>query len=110
VCFCFWIAASATILADSQQQDHPVQYRIIVFAVCLLIVLLGDSTKVMLAGNIREKLNPHNIHIINRISGIILIVFGVALMWGMITHKLPHSSMTNETSKAVISLMTNQET
>ena len=106
----FWIAASATILADSQQQDHPVQYRIIVFAVCLLIVLLGDSTKVMLAGNIREKLNPHNIHIINRISGIILIVFGVALMWGMITHKLPHSSMTNETSKTVISLMTNQET
>jgi threonine/homoserine/homoserine lactone efflux protein len=85
----FWIAASATILADAQQQDHPIQYRIIVFTVCLLIVLIGDTAKVMLAGNIREKLNPHNIHIINRISGLILIVFGIALIWGIVTHKLP---------------------
>jgi len=84
----FWIAASATILADSQQQNHPIQYRIIVFTVCLLMVLIGDTVKVMLAGNIREKLNPHNIHIINIISGIILIVFGVALFWGIVTHKL----------------------
>ena len=74
------------------------------------IVLLGDSIKVMLAGNIREKLNPHNIHIINRISGIILIIFGVALMWGMITHKLPHSSVNNETSKALMSFMTRRKT
>jgi threonine/homoserine/homoserine lactone efflux protein len=84
----FWIAASATILADAQQQNHPIQYRIIVFTVCLLIVLIGDIVKVMLAGNIREKLNPHNIHIINIISGIILIIFGVALFWGIFTHKL----------------------
>jgi threonine/homoserine/homoserine lactone efflux protein len=84
----FWIAASATILADAQQQNHPIQYRIIVFTVCLLIVLIGDTVKVMLAGNIREKLNPHNIHIINIISGIILIIFGVALFWGIVTHKL----------------------
>jgi len=87
----FWIAASATILADSQQQNHPVQYRIIVFTVCLLIVLIGDTAKVMLAGNIREKLNPHNIDIIKRISGLILIIFGVALIWGIVTHKLPNS-------------------
>lgn len=85
----FWIAASATILADAQQQEFPVQYRIIVFAVCLVIVLLADTAKVMLAGKIREKLNPHNIHIIDRISGIIFIGFGVALIWGILTHSLP---------------------
>lgn len=85
----FWIAASATILADAQQQPNPVQYRIIVFAVCLLIVLLADTFKVMLAGKIREKLNPHNIHIIDRISGIIFIGFGIALFWGIYTHTLP---------------------
>ncbi len=84
----FWIAASATILADAQQQDHPVQYRIIVFTVCLLIVLFADIMKVMLAGNIREKLNPHNIHIINRVSGVILIVFGIALIYGILTNQL----------------------
>lgn len=85
----FWIAASATILADAQQQEKPDEYRITVFAVCLLIVLLADTAKVMLAGSIREKLNPHNIHIIDRISGLIFIGFGVALIWGILTHSLP---------------------
>ena len=85
----FWIAASATILADAEQQPNPVQYRVIVFAVCLLIVLLADTLKVMLAGKIREKLNPHNIHIVDRISGIIFIGFGIALFWGIYTHTLP---------------------
>lgn len=85
----FWIAASATILADAQQQPNPDEYRITVFAVCLLIVLLADTAKVMLAGKIREKLNPHNIHIIDRLSGLIFIGFGVALIWGILTHTLP---------------------
>lgn len=85
----FWIAASATILADAQQQPNPDEYRITVFAVCLLIVLLADMAKVMLAGKIREKLNPHNIHIIDRLSGLIFIGFGVALIWGILTHTLP---------------------
>ncbi|HNP20795.1 MAG TPA: LysE family translocator [Panacibacter sp.] len=84
----FWIAASATILADSKQQPDPAGYRVIVFAICLLVVLLADAAKVMLAGNIREKLNPHNIHIINRIAGIIYIGFGVAIIYGILTNKI----------------------
>ncbi len=87
--FIFWLAASATILADAQQQVHPIQYRIIVFAMCLLIVLLADFSKVMLAGKIRQKLTPHNIHIINIVSGAILILFGVALLWGILTNNIP---------------------
>ena len=85
----FWLASSATILASSKQEANPVQYRIIVFAVCLLIVVLADAAKVMLAGKIREKLNPHNIHIINRIAGLIYIGFGVALLWGILSHTIP---------------------
>lgn len=85
----FWIAASATILADAKQQIYPDQYRIIVFSVCLLLVLLADISKVMLAGKIREKLNPHNIHIINIISGIILVIFGIVLITSILMHPLP---------------------
>lgn len=85
----FWIAASATILADAQQQTDPSEYRIIVFTVCLLLVLLADISKVLLAGKIRAKLTPHNIHIINRISGIIFILFGAALIYGIVSHTLP---------------------
>ncbi len=82
--FLFWVAASATIIADSQGQAFPEQYRFIVFATCLLFVLSADTTKVLLANKIREKLTPHNIHLINRISGIILILFGIALIIGML--------------------------
>jgi small neutral amino acid transporter SnatA (MarC family) len=41
---------------------------------------------VLLAGKIRNRLTPHNIHIINRVNGIILIVFGFALIWGLLTY------------------------
>lgn len=90
--FLFWFAASATILADAKTEPHPIQYRIIVFAVCLLFVLCSDILKVLLAGKIRPRLTGHNVHIINRISGLILIGFGIALVWGLVFHgdKLVH--------------------
>ena len=74
----FWLTATtATVF-------HPVNNRILIFATCLLFVLATDILKVMLAGKIRRKLTPHNIHIINRISGVLLIVFGAALIWGVL--------------------------
>lgn len=74
----FWLTATtATVF-------HPVNNRILIFATCLLFVLATDILKVILAGKIRRKLTPHNIHIINRISGVLLIVFGAALIWGVL--------------------------
>lgn len=79
--FIFWLVNSLAILADSKTEAHPIQYRIIVFTTCLLFVLAGDIAKVLLANNIRRKLTPHNIHIINRIAGILFIVFALALLY-----------------------------
>jgi threonine/homoserine/homoserine lactone efflux protein len=76
--FFFWITTSTTVAA------HTVNNRIIIFVTCLLFVLLMDVIKVFLAGKIRNRLTPHNIHILNRISGIILIVFGIALIGWLI--------------------------
>jgi hypothetical protein len=44
----------------------------------------------MMAGNLGKRLTLHNLSIINKISGFILIGFGVVLAWGVIfiTHKL----------------------
>ena len=81
----FWFAASATILEDSETTSTPEQYRFIVFSTCLLFVLAADISKVILAGKLRTKLTPHNIHIIDRVSGIILVVFGLVLMYGIFT-------------------------
>jgi threonine/homoserine/homoserine lactone efflux protein len=74
----FWVTTSTTVAYV------PNNNRIIIFITCLLFVLAMDILKVMLAGKIRKRLTPHNIHILNRISGIILIVFGIALIWGLL--------------------------
>lgn len=76
----FWLLTSTSLLVETRT------YRFIVYLTCLVIVLGFDVLKVMLAGKIRQKLTPHNIHIINRISGLILIGFGMALIWGVLAY------------------------
>jgi len=78
--FLFWLTASTTFI------NHNIQQKLLLFIVCLSIVFLSDIAKVMLAGKIRKKLTPHNIHIVNRINGLILIGFGVALIWGLLLY------------------------
>lgn len=76
----FWLITSTSLVV------HPLNYRLLVYISCLVVVLGFDILKVMLAGKIREKLTPHNIHIINRIGGMILIGFGIALIWGILAY------------------------
>ncbi|WP_207497162.1 LysE family translocator [Aridibaculum aurantiacum] len=76
----FWLLTSTSLLVQS------FNYRLVVYATCLVVVAAFDIAKVLLAGRIRQKLTPHNIHIINRISGLILIGFGVALTWGILAY------------------------
>jgi threonine/homoserine/homoserine lactone efflux protein len=78
--FLFWLTASTTFI------NHTVQEKLALFIVCLGIVFSADIAKVMLAGKIRKKLTPHNIHIINRVNGLILIGFGIALIWGLLAY------------------------
>ena len=79
-CILFWITWSTAFVPYSDQQ------RIIIFVTCLAVVLALDIMKVMLAGKIRNRLTPHNILILNRINGIILIGFGIALMVGLVLY------------------------
>jgi threonine/homoserine/homoserine lactone efflux protein len=75
----FWLG-NATVLALT----HTFQQRIIIFSVCLLINMGADVGKVMMAGKLRKRLTVHNLSIINKISGAILVVFGMALLYGVI--------------------------
>lgn len=84
--FLFWFAWTAAILADSQTSAHPLEYRAIVFGTCLLFVLLTDIAKVALAARLRSKLTPKILTNINRLSGLILIGFGIALGWGILAY------------------------
>lgn len=78
--FIFWITASTAVI------NHTIGQRLVIFITCLSWMLGTDFLKVILAGKIRTRLTPHNIHILNRINGIILMVFGIALIWGLLIY------------------------
>ena len=65
----------------------PVNERIATFAVCLFVVLIFDLLKVFLANKLRSRLTQRTISLINKVSGTILIVFGVVLMIGILFYR-----------------------
>lgn len=76
--FIFWLTTSTTLITLT------VENRIIAFASCLGFVLASDILKVMMAQKIRKKLTPHNIQLLSRLNGLILVGFGAVLLWGLI--------------------------
>jgi len=75
----FWLTA-ATAIAVS----HTIRDRIIIFATALLFNMSADVVKVTLAGKLRKKLTVKNIRLINKVSGIILFIFGTVLLFGVL--------------------------
>jgi threonine/homoserine/homoserine lactone efflux protein len=75
--FFFWLGM-ATAFASQYTFDE----RILIFSICLAINITADCAKVLMAGKLRKRLTIHNISLINKISGTILIGFGVALLAG----------------------------
>jgi threonine/homoserine/homoserine lactone efflux protein len=75
--FLFWLGA-ATAFASKYSLYH----RIIIFGVCMSINMAADVAKVLMAGKLRTRLTLHNISLINKVSGSILIGFGIALLIG----------------------------
>ncbi len=75
----FWLT-SVTAIAVT----HSIRERIIIFGTCLAINMAADVGKVILAGKLRSKLTIHNIRLINRVSGFILLCFGTALLIGVL--------------------------
>lgn len=75
----FWLG-NATVLSLT----HTLRERIIIFSVCLLVNMSADVGKVMMAGKLRSKLTLKTLTNINKVSGTILIGFGIALLWGVI--------------------------
>ncbi len=75
----FWLT-SATAIAVT----HTIKERIIIFCTCLAINMSADVGKVTLAGRLRSKLTIKNIRLINKISGLILMIFGTLLLAGVL--------------------------
>ncbi len=79
--FLFWFAWTAAINNSADDTSNPLQYKLLVFGTCLGFVLLSDLLKVFLAGKLRPRLTEKNLVWINRISGIIILIFSAALLY-----------------------------
>ena len=75
----FWLT-TATAIAVS----HTIRDRIIIFATALIFNMTADVVKVTLAGKLRKKLTIKNIRLVNRVSGLILFIFGTVLLLGVL--------------------------
>lgn len=75
----FWLTASTAIAVT-----HTVRDRIIIFSTALLVNMGADILKVILAGKLRKKLTLKNIRLVNKISGLILLIFGTVLILGIL--------------------------
>ena len=75
----FWLTA-ATAIAVS----HSIRDRIIIFATALILNMSADIIKVSVAGKLSKKLTIKNIRLINKISGLILVIFGTVLLFGVL--------------------------
>lgn len=71
----FWLTTATTFL------DTTIKERFIIFFTALLLAFLADVAKVVLANKIRKRLTPKNIHRINQLNGLILIGFGVVIIF-----------------------------
>jgi threonine/homoserine/homoserine lactone efflux protein len=82
--FLFWFAWTAAINTSADDAPNPIQYKLIVFGTCLGFVLLSDLVKVFLAGKLRPRLTEKSLLWINRVSGMIILIFSAALLYSAI--------------------------
>ena len=75
----FW-HTSATTLAIA----NSIKERIIIFSTCILVNFGADVGKVLLAGRLSKRLTHKNIVLINKTSGLLLLIFGIALLLGVL--------------------------
>jgi len=73
-----WFATTTKTLGNS------VEERSATFISCLIVVMSADLLKIKISGKLRNNLNDKNIRRLNRIAGILYMVFGLALIIGVL--------------------------
>jgi threonine/homoserine/homoserine lactone efflux protein len=81
----FWV-----IVAASLASVYSFEERLIIFSTCVIINVLTDIAKVLGAGAIGKSLSDKNIVRINRISGLLYLIFGISILSGIIYTLVKH--------------------
>jgi threonine/homoserine/homoserine lactone efflux protein len=75
----FWLTTATTLAISNSPRE-----RIIIFFTCIFVNFGADVGKVLLAEKLSNKLTHRNIVLINKISGLLLLIFGIALILGLL--------------------------
>ena len=81
----FWV-----IMAASLASVYSFYERIIIFSTCLGVNMIADVGKVLGAGYIGKKLSDKVILLINRLSGVLYLIFGFVILTGIIYTLVKH--------------------
>ena len=81
----FWV-----IMAASLASVYSLYERIIIFSTCLGVNMIADVGKVLGAGYIGKKLSDKVILLINRVSGVLYLIFGFVILTGIIYTLVKH--------------------
>ena len=81
----FWV-----IMAASLASVYSLYERIIIFSTCLGVNMIFDVGKVLGAGYIGKKLSDKVILLINRLSGVLYLIFGFVILTGIIYTLVKH--------------------
>lgn len=76
--FVFWIGVISTYVMGKKISDSK---TILFLATILLVIIITDTLKVLLAKAIRSHLTQSAFDIFSKIAGAGLIIFGIALLW-----------------------------
>lgn len=75
-----WFAAATKTIANAFTANE----RLMAFSISLGMMMTADLFKINLAGKLRKKLTDRNITIINKLSGLMFLLFGIALLIGVL--------------------------
>ena len=75
----FWLTTATTLAVANSARE-----RMVIFTTCILVNFGADVGKVLLAGSLSKKLTHKNIVFINKISGLLLLIFGIVLLLGVL--------------------------
>jgi threonine/homoserine/homoserine lactone efflux protein len=70
--------------AATKAISYGINETLITFSLCLGLNITADIFKIRLAGKLKKKLTDKNITLINKISGLLFVAFGVVLLLGVV--------------------------
>ena len=79
--FFFWVSVISTYIIG-RDITHP--QAVVLLSTILIVIILSDTAKVLLANSLKKRLNAKHVNSISNFSGFILLAFGLFMFYQVI--------------------------